>query len=249
MINTRIRNRKKHVYIILVFLILALSTIFFIMYKYHVEGEQNLPFNITKFIIASSAETENLELNDGLYQANILQKNDIYIAIEKNEKYSKEDAIKKISFENFNIIQSPKVGNINIYRTAKAGRKFDYKEENKTDKLEYKGSKETNLLEDEMTISNQGGLLEFSIALNDLGKITYQENEDIIADGTLIKRLNLNSEDIKTKISFDMLMELTSGNIFKTTIILELPVKDIVNEGVATQDNMDLSKLVFKRVF
>lgn len=45
-----------------------------------------------------------------------------------------------------------------------------------------------------------------------------------------------------------MNIELTSGKTFETTIGLDLPSGDIINEGVCTQDNTDLDKLVFKRV-
>lgn len=96
MIELKTRNRGIHLYMITLFLILAISVILFIMYKYHVEGEQKLPFNITKLIIISSAETENFERNENIYQADVIQKNDIYIAIEKNQEYKKEDAIKEI---------------------------------------------------------------------------------------------------------------------------------------------------------
>ena len=100
-----------------------------------------------------------------------------------------------------------------------------------------------------MIIANQGGLLELSIIMNDLGKITYGENENTPSDGTLLNRLSLKTEDIKTTVSFDMIIELSSGNIFKTTISLELPVGDIVTEGVCTLEKIDLDKLVFKRVY
>ena len=45
-----------------------------------------------------------------------------------------------------------------------------------------------------------------------------------------------------------MNIELTSGKTFKTTICLDLPSGDIINEGVCTKENADLDKLVFKRV-
>ena len=98
-----------------------------------------------------------------------------------------------------------------------------------------------------MTISNQGGLLELSAIINDLGKITYLENDNVITDGSLLNRLQLTNEDVKVKVSFDMTIELSGGNTFKTTIVLNLPVGDIVTEGVSTYE-VDLSKLVFKRV-
>ena len=236
-------------YIIFLLIALILSVIVFIMYRYHVEGESNLPFNITKIMVISSAETEELELNDNLYQANIIQKNDVYVAIEKNEKYKKQDAIKKITFNNFNIIKKGNIGQIKIYRMSLDETNFEYKEEYEiNDSLEFVGDLNTNLKMEKMTIANQGGLLEFSLVLNDLGKITYGENENIPSDGTLLNRLNIKKEDVETKVAFDMTIELSSGNTFKTTITLDLPVGDIVTDGVCTEENMDLNKLVFKRI-
>ena len=91
------RKKSNQKYVILFFLILILFTTFFVMYKYYVEGEKNLPFNITKLVVVSSAKTEEIEINEDIFEANVIQKNDIYLAIEKNKDYSKEEAIKKIT--------------------------------------------------------------------------------------------------------------------------------------------------------
>ena len=193
-------------------------------------------------------ETHNFAKNGDIYEADVVQKNDIYIAIEKNKNYKEEDAIKKIIFNNFTIAKPGKKGNIKIYRSAITEKPFEYIENYEIkNNVEYIGAKNTNLKKEQMTISNQGGLIELSALIKDLGKITYTENENLVSDGTLINKLNLNNEEIKSQISFDMLMELQSGKTFKTTIILELPTGDIETEGVCTKE-IDLSKLVFKRV-
>lgn len=245
MIDIQKRNNKK--YIVLFLLILIFSITFFIMYKYYVEGEKNLPFNITKLVIVSSAKTEDIEINENTYEANVIQKNDIFLAIEKNKNYSKEDAIKKITFNNFKIIEPAKKGRVKFYRTS-LEENFEYIEDYEIkDSVEYKGDKETNLNLENMTISNQGGIIKLSVILNDLGKITYLENDNIATDGRLLNRLNLTNEEVKYTVSFDMIMELAKGNRFKTTILLELPQGNIITEGISTKQETDLSKLVFKR--
>ena len=242
------KKGKYEKYIIIFFLILVFSTTFFIMYKYHVEGEKNMPFNITKLIVVSSAKNEDIEINENAYQANVIQKNDIYIAIEKNKEYSKEEAIKKISFNNFNVVEPGNKGVIKFYRTSQGENEFEYVENYEIKESEdYIGAKETNLKLENMTISNQGGLIELSAIIADLGKVVYAENDNISADGSLLSRLQLTSEDVKCKISFDMVIELTGGNTFKTTILLELPTGDIVTDGVSTNE-IDVEKLVFKRI-
>lgn len=246
MIEIQKKNNQK--YIILFFLILIFSTTFFIMYKYHVEGEKNLPFNITNLVVVSSAKTEDIEVNEGTYQANVLQENHIYLSIEKNENYSKEDAIKKIVFNNFRIVEQGKKGTAKFYRTSTGTKKFEYNESFEIkESIAYKGAKETNLKAEKMTIANQGGLIELSIAIDGLGKLTYLENDNIVADGTLLNRLQISNEEIKNKISFDIIIELTEGNKFKTTITLDLPTGDITTEGISTNKEIDLSKLVYKR--
>lgn len=243
------KNRVIHIYIISVILVIALSTVFFIMYKYNVEGEKNLPFNITKLMIISSAETKNFEKQENNYQADVIQKNDIYIAIEKNENYKKTDTIKEIIFKNFEIIEQAKTGKINIYRTSEGTNTFEYIEKYLiNNEVIFTGGKETNLNQEQMTIGNQGGLLKISITLEDLGKLIYTENENIESNGKLLNKLNLKNEDIQTKLSFDVIIKLNSENTFKTNIILDLPVGDIVNEGVCTSENNNLEKLVFKRI-
>lgn len=242
------RKKSNQKYIILFFLILILCTTFFVMYKYYVEGEKNLPFNITKLVVVSSAKTEDVEINENIYEANVIQKNDIYLAIEKNKDYSEEDAIKKITINNLQVTERGKKGTVKFYRTSLETNDFDYTENYEIkDSIEYTGAKKTNLKLENMTISNQGGLIELSVILNDLGKITYSENDNISADGSLLKRLELTKEDIKHIVSFDMIIELTEGNTFKTTLTIELPTGDIVSDGVSTNE-IDLSKLVFKRI-
>lgn len=242
------RKKLNQKYVILFFLILILFTTFFIMYKYYVEGEKNIPFNITKLIVVSSAKTEEIEMNENIYEANVIQKNDIYLAIEKNSNYSKEEAIKKITINNFKVTEKGEKGNIKFYRTSSKTNSFEYIEDYEIkDSVEYTGGKKTNLKLEDMMISNQGGLIELSVIIDDLGKIIYSENDNISADGSLLNRLQLTNEKIKHTISFDIIIELTGGNTFKTVVTMELPTGDIINNGVTTNE-VDVSKLVFKRI-
>ena len=50
-------------YISVVAIILMLIVVFFIMYKYQVEGEAVPPFKITKLVAVSTAKTENIRFN------------------------------------------------------------------------------------------------------------------------------------------------------------------------------------------
>lgn len=248
MFKDRQRRRMMHLYIIRLILAIALCTVAFIIYKYHVEGETNLPFNVSKLVVVSTAQTDEIILDEEKYKASVLQKNDIYLIIEKNENYKKEDIIKKITLNNFTINKYTDVGTIKIYRPSMSEEKiYEYIEEYTIDNIEYIGAKETNTKEEILQIANQGGIINFGITLEDLGNIVYEENENIVSDGTLVNRLGLMLQNIEFEISFDIIMELDSGNTFKTTMTLELPQEGLLQEGVSTIEDTDLN-LVFKRI-
>lgn len=248
MFKDRQRKRMMHLYIIRLILAIALCTVAFIIYKYHVEGETNLPFNVSKLVVVSTAQTDEIILDEEKYKASVLQKNDIYLIIEKNENYKKEDIIKKITLNNFTINKYTDVGTIKIYRPSMSEEKtYEYIEEYTIDNIEYIGAKETNTKEEILQIANQGGIINFGITLEDLGNIVYEENENIVSDGTLVNRLGLMLQNIEFEISFDIIMELDSGNTFKTTMTLELPQEGLLQEGVSTIEDTDLN-LVFKRI-
>ena len=233
-------------YISILIIILILITIFFIMYKYNVEGEAVPPFKISKMIVVSSAKTENLELVDGIYNAEVLQNNDIKISIEKNPEYKKEAIIRKITINNIQINPKETKGNIEIYRPSQGEKLYEYQEQYKiSEKIEYIGAQETDTKGEELQISNQGGIIDFSIIVKNLGTITYNENEAIKIDGTLLKQIGI--QEISYQVNFDLIIELENEIKLKTKITLDLPTGDILNNGIETTETTDM-KTVFKRI-
>lgn len=233
-------------YISILIIILILITIFFIMYKYNVEGEAVPPFKISKMIVVSSAKTENLELVDGIYNAEVLQNNDIKISIEKNPEYKKEAIIRKITINNIQINPKETKGNIEIYRPSQGEKLYEYQEQYKiSEKIEYIGAQETYTKGEELQISNQGGIIDFSIIVKNLGNITYNENEAIKIDGTLLKQIGI--QEISYQVNFDLIIELENEIKLKTKITLDLPTGDILNNGIETTETTDM-KTVFKRI-
>ena len=92
------------------------------MVKYHVEGEKNMPFNLGKIIVISSATTtpnlneQSEEIQENyLWQENVIQTNDVYIYIDKNEKFKEDEIIKNVRIENIQILKNVKLGNIQVY--------------------------------------------------------------------------------------------------------------------------------------
>lgn len=123
---------------------------------------------------------------------------------------------------------------------------YDYKEEYKiTDSIEYIGAQETYLKGENLAISNQGGIIEFSIIVNDLGKIKYNENESLKVNGTLLKQVAV--RDLDYQVKFDLIIELQNNLKLKTKITLDLPTGNILENGIETLEESNM-KTVFKRI-
>lgn len=235
-------------YISTLVVIIALIIVFFIIYKYSIEGEAIPPFKISKMIVVSSAKTENIEKTEDTYNAKVIQNNAIKISIEKNSEYKKEAIIRKVTINNIQINEKQSIGNIEIYRPSQEKKLYEYEEKYKiNNSIEYKGAQETYFKNENLEISNQGGIIDFSIIINNLGTITYTENEQVKIDGTLIDKLGISKEQISFQVKFDLIIELESDVKLKTKMILELPAGNIIENGIETLEQTDM-KTVFKRI-
>lgn len=246
MLNYQDKKLNIGVYISILVIIMILIVVVFIMFKYHVEGEGVPPFKISKLVAVSTAKTENLQLTEGVYTADVLQSNDIKIAIEKNPEYKKEAIIRKITINNIQIDPKETKGNIEIYRPSMGAKNYEYIDQYKIgSQLEYEGEQETYTKGEVLQISNQGGVIDFSIISNNIGTITYNENEAIKVDGTLLKQIGL--EQISYEVKFDLIIELENDIKLKTKITLELPTGNILENGIETLEQTEM-KTVFKRI-
>ena len=153
------KKRIIHIYVVILIVALVILTAATLMFKYHVEGEKNLPFNLSAINIISTAESNITQDENQIWHAGILQKNDIYFVIEKNSNYKKEEAIRKITFDNFIITKSNENMEINIYKPTTSVNTYKYEDEYKIEKsLEYTGGQATNT--ELLQINNQGGNME-----------------------------------------------------------------------------------------
>lgn len=241
------KKRIIHIYVVILIVIILLLTAGLFMLKYSVEGEKNLPFNLKKINIISTAESDIKKDEEENWHAGILQKNDVFLSFEKNKNYKKTDTIKEIKLENFEIAKSNENIDISIYRPKSNEYNYTYSEEYIVkETLQYEGSLETNI--GVLQINNQGGTIGFSITENNLGEYDFSINEKVPSDGKLLAKAGLKNEDIKFTISFDLIIETGSANKFKTNISLELPVGNILEEGVSTSEDNNLEDIVFKRI-
>lgn len=241
------KKRIIHFYILIWILIALLIMAGISMFIYFAKGESKMPFKISKILTISSAQTINSSILENNYVANVIQKNDIYISIQKNEKYNKEEIIKEITFDNFQILKKPNRGIIEIYKPSKTSKLFDYKEEYKVDSITYYGVETTDTETVKLQIANQGGILNLSIIINNLGEIICLNDENVSLNGKLLSKLEIPYEDIKFKISFEIQILVESGNTFYTTITMDLPTGNILKDGVVSREYPDIEKLIYKR--
>lgn len=236
-----------HIYVItfIVFVILFVTGIISLIYS--VEGEKNLPFDLSKISIISIVEGTDTEDNANRWNLKVSQNNDVYLYIKKNDDNENTETIEKIILENFHVKEQPKVGSLKLYKpdTQMENNLFKNISENETDRIEFTGDMDASLKD--LKLSNQGGLVIFRYAIDDLGN--YISNEDVeINHDELLNKLSIINKDLKFSFSFDILMNLNSGRKYKANVNLELPINDIVNEGTQSIEYTDLENVIFKRI-
>jgi len=217
------------------------------MVKYQVEGETNMPFELTKITVISTAEGVQTQEATTRWSLDLVQDNDIYFVIEKNKEYTQEDSIKSVSIENLKMIEAPKMGTVRYYMPqSEEGSLFAYREKYLfQENLTFKGASKTNLKN--LEIGSQGGTIAIRVADARIGQFLSDEDDVIKHDGTILKKANLKQEDLQCKIMFDFLIEVNNKTL-KTNIVLDLPSGNIVEEGTCSFEKTDFSDVVFKRI-
>ena len=240
-------NKKAfHFCVITIIIVLLLFILGLVILRYNVEGETNMPFNLSKVSVISSIEGIDKENEEYRWDFNVNQNNDIYLYLEKNQDYEKTEIIDSVVLENFNIQREGNIGQIKIYRPNAAINEgiFKNSEENVADKIEYTGDYVTEIKE--LKISNQGDIIIFRCANDNVAE--YKSNEDEINHSELLKKANVLEENLKTNLGFDIIIKLKSGKEYKSSVLLELPAMGIVENGTSFYEKTDLTNLVFKRI-
>lgn len=217
--------------------------------QYQVEGEQNMPYKLSKITIISTAEgeqnTENPE-ETARWNLSVHQNNDIYFFIDKNS--AKEDElIENVIIDNIQITSMPIKGNIKVFMpNSTEGRIFTYDPNYIVDnKLEYKGGKNSN--PKTLEIGNQGGSVLLRFSNTKIGNFISNENIDVKHDGTLLKKVGTTNEEVKFQVKFNLTIQINKIK-YKANIALKLPCDNLSEEGTTTKQITDTSNIVFKRV-
>lgn len=229
--------------IIAFILVLIIAIIGLIILKYEVEGENNMPFNISKILVVSTAEGIQEENSEYKWNFKLVQNNDFHISIEKNDWYGEDEVIEEVILDNFNIDkESAKI----FMPTVEDGITFKNEEKYAVkNKLEYIGDTVTDIKN--LKIANQGSTVLFRHS--NLGLGIYQSNEDteIEHSGKILGKANINIEDINNKISFDLTI-ITNAHSYKANIIIELDLDNLITDGVVSFEKTNCSDIVFKRI-
>ena len=151
------RIKKSIAFVVLIIMISVVATI---VIKYQVDGETNMPFELKKITIISTAEpeviTENAKISENTEETTepeiveekttwnfkIHQINDMYFFIDKNENYKKEKKIDSVTIENLQITREPTKGIVKFYMPNSAeGDTFKFDDTFLiSDKLTYNGA-------------------------------------------------------------------------------------------------------------
>lgn len=246
MYNKSTKKKIIHVIILIIVFFVVLSAIGLYILRYQVRGESNLPFNITKIIIAQSVDgTENLNQPER-WNLLVSENNDIYIYLEKNSKYNKTEIIESIDINNIAINKNNTKGEAKFYKpVVDENTMFKNLEENEITQISYIGDLESNIKEQK--ISNQGGIVAFRYGINNISNYISNESEEIDYS-KLLQLTNIMEDDIKTTLTFDIIINLTTGKKYQSNIQLEVPAKDVIEKGTNGIEITDLSNLVFKRI-
>ena len=216
------------------------------MIRYEVEGDKNMPFNLSKIIVVSTAEGTETE-GKKKWNFEVYQNNDVYIYIDKNENYhGNEKSIKSVKIENINITKAPVKGEVKTYMPNSVdGRLFSYDEEYLVDgKLEYRGAAESNTKT--LEIGNNGGSALIRFSNTGLGQYSSDKDKEIVHDGTLLKKIKVTEEETKFDVSVDLVITVDNCS-YRANITLQMPCGNVIEEGTCSIERTDFSDLVFKR--
>ncbi|MCI8411549.1 MAG: hypothetical protein HFJ40_03765 [Clostridia bacterium] len=244
---TNLINKKYfHLCMVIIIIAVILFGLGIIILKYNVEGETNMPFDLNKIIIISSSEGIDKESGENKWAFDVNQNNDIFLYIQKNNNYGKEEIIETILVDNINIQKQVNKGNGNLYKPEpdETRSMFNNSENNKIENIEYIGDMESNIKQ--LKISNQGGIVAFRYSNDKISE--YISNDEEINHSELMQKSNITEEELKTKLNFDITIKLKSGKQYKANISLDIPVEGIIEKGTTSTEITNFEGIIFKRI-
>ena len=239
------KTKSFHICMIIVIIVIILFVVGLLVLRYSVEGETNMPFDLSKIVIISTQEGVDDGQTNTRWSFDVHQSNDIYLYIDKNDGYDKTEIIKSVRVDNFQI-EAKNTDNIKLYKpdATEENLIFQYNDDDIIQSLEYTGDVESDLKN--LKISNQGGIIAFRCSNNNVAK--YQSDEEEINHSELLKKAGVTEEDLKVNLTFQLTITLESGKEYQAEIKTELPTGNVIEEGSSSTEMTDLQDVVFKRI-
>lgn len=236
---------KKYIFLFFVFFVVLTSI--FIMIRYQVEGETDMPYNLRQVVIKSAIGSNNLE-GDSIWNLELSQYNDIYIYIDPDENREENTKIEKVCIENIKFEGLENTENIQVLLPT--GKSLDdiyddSTKDYKNEKIEFIGNTLDSL--DSHEICEDGGMIALRISNNKIGTYESDDDKEIKYDGSLLEKAEISEESLKFKVSMDIIIETSSGVRYKSTLEYDLPVGSFEESGSNTKVIEDFSDVIFKR--
>ena len=242
-----LKSKKKVLkkYAFIAFLVIAIIISILLMVKYNVEGEKNLPLTLKEIDIISTIYAQSTN-GENILESSVEQDNDIYIMCQKNEKI--DSKVESIKIENLKVEKTSELGTIKILKPT-SNEKLNYFKNSTEDfrgkTLEYFAGISDDMERQEFY--QDGGTIAFRISNQELG--TYILTEDGIEyNENLLEQLGTSSEEIKLKVTFDIILVVSDNEQYKGTVNLELPIESFGKKGEVKGRITDFKDVIFKKV-
>jgi hypothetical protein len=76
----------------------------------------------------------------------------------------------------------------------------------------------------------------------------YNSDDEEINHNELLKKSGVTQEDLEIKMTFDLIIKLENGKEYKSTISLDFPTGNVIEEGTTSTEITNLKDFIFKRV-
>ena len=249
MVNKKVQRIKFIIAIIVV--LIATAFVAMSIYNYNKNGEKNMPFEVSKIIVVSTArkfeggDAQPLGSNGSIWNFDVVQNNDMYIEIKNNAK--EDEKIKSIKISNIELIKNPTKGAIKPYMpNSMEGARYTYTDEYLVNEsLTYRGAEENSYKD--LRINKKGGQLSVSFANKELGQYSSGEDTEVTYDGRMLAKMGYTDEDLEFAVAFDITIELEDGKSYSGRVETTITCKGLVEEGTCKTEITDFQNVIFKR--
>lgn len=211
------------------------------------DGAQENKQDTAQENITNEPNSDSKSQESYIWNEKVIQTNDLYIYIDKNNEYNKETIIKSVKIENIQILQNVKIGKVQVYMPNSLDDGL-YKYTNDflvNSTLTYNGASSDNVKN--LEIGNQGGCVCISFANIGIGDYKSNDDTEIEQGAAILEKMNVGNDDLKFKVSFDLIIEVQDKS-YKANIMMDLPVDDLIGNKETHKEITDFDDVIFKRM-